>query len=636
MAGFRRLAALLLGMVLALALAVPAFSGAPVFRATILFTHDLHSHLLPSGDGEGGTYGGYARLKTAIDQQRAMDPNAILVDGGDFSMGSLFQTAYAASALELRVMGAMGYDAATFGNHEYDYRPAGLAGMLNAAVDSGGPLPALVEANYLPPRQGQEGYGKDAQAVWDAFARYGVSSYLLMERGGIWYAVFGISGVDSDACAPMSGMVLQDPARTAQRVVDEARERCWEENGVQPLVICLSHSGTNGAGKGEDYDLAKKVEGIDLIVSGHTHTTLEQPIRVGNTWIVSAGEYSKNLGVVSLEYRPSGGTALTGYQLIPIDGSLPEDAKVAAWVERAKKEVEAEYLSRFGLGFDQVLVHNPYRFDTVKDLYGARHESTYGNLLSDAYKWAAEEASGERVDLALTASGVVRESLPVGEVTVSDVFNAASLGIGADGIPGYPLVAVYLTGADVKRALEVDASVSELMPAARLYWSGVAGAYNTNRVFFNRVYRASLLRDGVESEVEDKGLYRVVTGLYCGQMLGAAERSSFGLISITPRDASGVPISMEDLEDYIVRDARGDEVKEWYAVASYLQAMGSRIDARYAAPDGRKQVRCGWNPVELVQNPNGFTIAAAAGLALTALAVVLLTRAAVRRFRRRR
>ncbi len=58
MAGFRRLAALLLGMVLALALAVPAFSGAPVFRATILFTHDLHSHLLPSGDGEGGTYGG--------------------------------------------------------------------------------------------------------------------------------------------------------------------------------------------------------------------------------------------------------------------------------------------------------------------------------------------------------------------------------------------------------------------------------------------------------------------------------------------------------------------------------------------------------------------------------------------------
>lgn len=77
-------------------------------------------------------------------------------------------------------------------------------------------------------------------------------------------------------------------------------------------------------------------------------------------------------------------------------------------------------------------------------------------------------------------------------------------------------------------------------------------------------------------------------------------------------------------------------MKEWYAVASYLQAMGSRIDARYAAPDGRKQVRCGWNPVELVQNPNGFTIAAAAGLALTALAVVLLARAAVRRFRRRR
>ena len=61
--------------------------------ATILFTHDLHSHFLPAVDEDGGEYGGYARLMTAIRQQRAIDPNAILVDGGDFAMGSLFQTA---------------------------------------------------------------------------------------------------------------------------------------------------------------------------------------------------------------------------------------------------------------------------------------------------------------------------------------------------------------------------------------------------------------------------------------------------------------------------------------------------------------------------------------------------------------
>lgn len=628
----RRLTALLVGAVLALALTVPAFADAPTTHVTVLFTHDLHSHLLPAADGEGGTYGGYARLKTAIDRQKALDPNAVLVDGGDFSMGSLFQTAYADSALELRVMGAMGYDVTTFGNHEYDYRPAGLAGMLNAAAASGDPLPVIVEANYLPPVQGQEGYDEDSQAVWDAFAAYGVADYVLLERNDVWYAIFGIFGEDSDACAPMSGMIFYDRAETAQRVVDAARAQCWEENGRQPLVICLSHSGTDGAGKGEDYELAEKVDGIDLIVSGHTHTTLDQPIQVGDTWIVSAGEYSKNLGVVSMDYKPNGEMSLTGYQLIPIDDSVPEDPDIAAWVENAKGEVEESYLSRFGLGFDQVLVHNPYTFDTVREMYDTRHESAYGNLLSDAYKWAVEQATGERVDMALTASGVIRESLAVGDITVSDVFNAASLGIGADRVPGYPLVAVYLTGADVKNVLEVDASVSQLMPAARLYWSGVAGVYNTNRMFFNKVYAASILRDGAGYAIDDDQLYRVVTGLYCGQMLGAAESSSFGLLTITARNADGSPIDMDRLEDYIVHDAQGNEVKEWYAIASYLQSMGGEMDGKYAAPDGRKLVSAGWNPVELVMNPNKFTFAAAGVLAVALLIVILIVRAVVRRF----
>ncbi len=624
----RRLFAPLLALLLAAGLVLPALAGAPTMRATVLFTHDMHSHFLPAVDESGRSYGGYARLKTAIDAQKAVHPDAILVDGGDFSMGSLFQTAYADSALELRVMGAMGYDVTTFGNHEYDYRAAGLASMLNAAVDSGDPLPAIVEANYLlPSREGE------FAAVGDAFDRYGVMDYVLLERGGVWFAVFGIMGVDSDACAPMSGMVLQDRVQIAQRVADEARARCWEENGVQPLVICLSHSGTDGSGKGEDYQLAREVDGIDLIVSGHTHSTLGQPIRVGDTWIVSAGEYSKNLGVVSMDYKPSGEVSLTDYALVPIDGALAEDPGIAGLVEGYKKEVDENYLSRFGMTFDQVLARNPYPFESVDEIYATRHESTLGNLLSDAYKWAVEEATGEPVDLALTASGVIRESFAVGDLTVSDVFNAASLGIGADGVPGYPLVAVWLTGADVKNAIEVDASVSQFMPAARLYYSGVGAYYNTNRMFFNKTAAVSLLGpDGAGAAINDDQLYRVVTGLYCGQMLGAAESSSFGLLTITARDASGNPIDMDRLEDYIVHDAQGNEVKEWNAIARYLQSMGGEVDGKYAQPDGRKLVEASWSPVKLLMNPNEFTIAAiAAVLALIALGVWI-----VRRVRRKK
>ena len=87
-------------------------------------------------------------------------------------MGSLFQTIYATEAPELRALGAMGYDATTLGNHEFDYRARGLAEMLNAAVDSGDPVPPIVQANYKPPEE-----DADTWAAWD---RYGIGDYLIL------------------------------------------------------------------------------------------------------------------------------------------------------------------------------------------------------------------------------------------------------------------------------------------------------------------------------------------------------------------------------------------------------------------------------------------------------------------------
>lgn len=633
---------LLLAALLLCAAVLPAAAeaqgGAPE-EITILFTHDMHSHFLPVSGETGGETGGFARLKAAIDTQRTLYPDALLVDGGDFSMGSLFQTAYADAALELRAMGQMGYDATTFGNHEYDYRSAGLAAMLRAAAESGERVPAIVEANYLPPAQGEAGYDEDAQAVWDAFDAYGVADYILLERGGVWYAVLGVMGVDSDACAPMSGMVLHDHVETTQRVVDEAVAACVAQNGQEPVVVCLSHAGTDGKGKGGDYELARKVKGIDVIISGHTHTELSAPIQVNGTYIVSCGEYSKNLGVLRLSCGADGALSLLDYTLVSIDETTAEDSALSAWIEKAKGEVEESYLARFGVGFDEVLAENPYSFDTVDEVYATHHESTLGNLFSDAYKWAVERADGQRVDLALTASGVIRESIPQGAVTVSDVFNAASLGIGADGVPGYPLVAVYLTGKDIKTALEIDASVSDLMGAARLYCSGVEYTYNTRRMIFNKVTGQWLRQtdeDGAYhlEELEDERLYRVVTGLYCGQMLGAVESTSFGLLSVTAREADGTPIDMDRLEDYIVHDSTGAEVKEWYAIASYLQSMGGTVDSRYGQTDGRKQVYASINPVELLKSPNKFTFIALGVLAVLVAVVVLVIRRIARRPRR--
>lgn len=627
----RRLLCLVMLLALALSLSVSQVWAADetADEITILYTHDMHSSFLPKEGPDGHSRGGYARLKTLIDEQKEEHPNALVLDGGDFSMGSLFQTAYSTSALELRAMGQMGYDVTTFGNHEFDYRASGLADMLYAAVDSGDPLPAIVDANYLPPQEDEE--------TWDALYTYGVQDYRILERGGVPYVIFGITGVDSDECAPMSGMELRDPVETAKRVVEEATEQCQTAYGADPVVICLSHSGTE-KGKGEDYELAQKVDGIDVIISGHTHTTLEQPIEVNDTYIVSAGENSKNLGVLTLT-RTQDGVELKDSRLVPVDERVPEDPEMAAWIEEAKSQVEQDYLADFDLEFDQVLVDNPYQFDTVDEVYDTQHESTLGNLLADAYYWAGNQASQDPVDVALTASGVIRDTFPKGPITVSQVFNVASLGIGADGVPGYPLISVYLTGKDLKNAIEVDASVPPLMSAAQLFYSGVGYSFNTNRMIFDKVDYAVLMREGgITEPIVDDQLYHVVTGLYIGQMLGAVESSTFNILTVTPRDAQGNPIDISQLEDYILHDDEGNEVKEWYAIASYLQSMGGEMDQKYGQTDGRKLVYSSWNPVSLLKNaglPTSLAILALViVVVLLVLMVVLVRKFILRRMRR--
>ena len=629
----KRLLTILLAVLLLCSLMLPACADSAAPMVTVMFTHDLHSHLLPADNEKGESYGGYARLKTVIDSVRDHDPNAILVDGGDFSMGSLFQTVYATDAAELRVMGALGYDVTTFGNHEYDYRAEGLASMLNAAMDSGEPLPQIVQANYLPPQPADEGYDETAQTVQDAMDRYGVKPYTVIERGGVNFAMFGILGKDSDSCAPMSGMILHDPIETAKEVVAQIEAEVAEPR----VVIALSHSGLwSEPEKSEDELLAKGVDGIDLIVSGHTHSTLEKPLEVNGTYIVSCGEYSKNLGVIQLMVEEDG-VELYSYALHPVNADVEEDATILDKVEQYKALVEQNYLSRFGAWkYDTVLAYNPYEFGSQKSL-NEHKESPLGNLIADSYVYAVQQVEGdayETVDFAVTANGVIRESIAQGDVTVEDAFNVESLGIGADGVAGYPLLSVYLTGKDLKNAFEVDASVVPISSSAQLYFSGASFTFNPNRMIFNKVTDCELVRaDGSREEIKDDELYRVVTGLYSGQMLGWVEGLSYGLLAVTPRDENGEPIT--DLEAHIIHNADGEEVKEWYAIASYLESMGT-VSEDYGDVSGRKIIDNSKSPVALLKNANWITLAVIAVVLVLILLIVVIVRLVVKVVRKRK
>lgn len=623
----KRLTAFLAALIILCTTALPALASADSEEAelTILFTHDMHDHVLPAAAEDGGEYGGFTRLATLLKQERAAaEYPVVTLDGGDFSMGTLFQTIFSSQAPELRFMGAMGYDVATLGNHEFDYRASGLNEMFHSAVNSGEKLPALVQANYKPP--------EDDTQSWEAWQMYGISDYVILEREGLRIAVFGLLGEDADACAPMSGMEFEPIAEAAERTV-----AYLEKNEDPDFVICLSHSGT-WSGEGEDYELAKAVDGIDVIISGHTHTTLNEPIRVNDTLIVSCGEYTKNLGVLTIsKHANDEALSVLEYELIPVDETVGEDPKIVAMAEEFQAAVGEDYLAAYGYTYDQVLAVSDFDFTKFSEFGNEQEEDSLGNLIADSYVYAVEQAEGENyipVDFAVVGHGVIRESFSAGEITVADAFNVSSLGSGADGTPGYPLVSVYLTGAELKDAFEVDASVAPLMSGVQLYGSGMTWSYNTNRMIFNKVNDcAQVLEDGTKVELDKDKLYRVVTGLYSAQMLGTVREQSFGLLSIIPKDAQGNVIT--DFEAHIIKNDNGSEVKEWYALASYLDYL-DRVPEKYSAPEGRKIVYASWDPVELLKNPNWITLLIMALGLVIILAVVLIVRAIVRRKSRHR
>lgn len=602
---------------------LPALAETSGEELTILFTHDMHDHVQPAPAEGGGEYGGFTRVAALLKQERKNAPGTVVtLDGGDFSMGTLYQTIYTTGAPELRLMGAMGYDVTTLGNHEFDYRAQGLADMLNAAADSGDRVPAMVQANYKPP--------ESDTASLEAWRNYGISDYTVIERDGLRIAVFGLLGVDADECAPMSGMVFEPIADAARRTVAYLRE-----NEDPDFVICLSHSGTE-KGKGEDYELAKAVDGIDVIISGHTHTTLTEPIQVNDTLIVSCGEYTQNLGVLTVS-KAGGAVTLVDYRLIPVDETVAEDPAIVSLAEKFQTEVETDYLSDFGYTFDQVLATSDFDFTPISQFAAEQEEDGLGSLIADSYIYAVRQAEGAEyvpVDFAVVASGVIRGSFAAGDITVADAFNVSSLGSGADGTPGYPLVSVYLTGDELKDAFEVDASVTPLMPAAQLYGSGMTWTYNTNRMIFNKITACGqILEDGAVVPLEKDRLYRVVTGLYSAQMLGAVNAKSFGLLTVTPKDAQGNEIT--DFEAHIIKNANGSEVKEWYALASYLEYLG-RVPGEYAGTLGRKVVYSSWNPIELLKSPNWITLLVLLIVVVLIVVIVLVVRAVVRRHSRRR
>ena len=623
------------------AYAQPAGAGKAL---DLIFTHDTHSHLNPFTtvvDEQEVDIGGFARINTLIKEQKAKKPDTLVIDGGDFSMGTLIQTVFESQAAELRMLGYMGCDVTTFGNHEFDYRSKGLANMLTSARSSGDAVPAMVICNVDWDAMEAAGLTEGQQMIRDAFAAYGVQDYTVVRKGDVNIAVVGVFGKDALSCAPTCELKFKDPVEAVKATVQTIKA-----NEDVDMIVCVSHSGTwEDPKKSEDELLAKGVPELDLILSGHTHTEIWQPIRHGDTYVVSCGEYGKNLGTLSMTQKDSGRWEISSYQLIPITSDIPADADTQKAIDRFLDTVDEDYLAQFGYTKDQVLAENNVVFSSLKDLGRVHTEHNLGDIIADAYVYAVENADdydGTPVDLAVVPSGTVRDTYARGDITVEQVFNSFSLGIGPDGVPGYPLISVYLTGRELRTAAEIDASVSDFMTTARLYCSGLNFTYNPHRMLLNKVTDVYLVDGEQRVELQDDKLYRIVADLYSGQMLSAVTDMSYGILSIVPKYADGTPI--EDFEDVIITE-NGRELKGWDAIARYMASFADTdgngtpdVPDYYSSLHDRKKVEDSRNLVALVKKPNRFTALFAGAIAVVILLVVLvvlLIRKLVRRLRRK-
>ena len=598
-------------------------------RFTILHTNDLHSHLqgvspeldyTPLSPGDDATLGGWSRLAAAIEAVRIERKNPVLVlDAGDFLMGSLFHLVAREQGLELGLLSDMGYDAVALGNHEFDLMPDGLARILSAAAARRYLPPVLFASAVFDPEDPED------DSLEKVCADGLVQRYRIIERGGVRFGLFAVIGKDAAEVAPFASPVnFRDPIEVSKEMVALLR---GEEKAE--VVICLSHSGlSKDPGKSEDLLLAREVPGIDIIVSGHTHTFLEAPLRVGETIIVQAWEYGKELGALDFE----------------VDGGRV-------------RLLDQNVLAAYGWSYGQVLAETDF------DLKAAEAETGLGNLVADSIRWYVDRVGsdadnpGSQVTLAVESGGVIRDEIlkgRTGRLTVADLFRVLPLGVGLDGSMAYPLISVWLTGAELRKALEIVASVHPLKGSDYfLQVSGVRFTYNPRRVLFDRVSRVELgsAERGWKRLDTSKGnttLYRVVANYYNSAFLKLIGGFTFHILDIVPKDREGRPI--QDLADARVDadPARPgiQELKEWVGLLEYAQSFPDadgdgvpEIPARYSGPEGRIVRAPSLNPVALLAGA-GWVTWAAIGAVVLVLAVlaglVLLILWLARRLGRRR
>ena len=416
----RKVLALLLSVVMTLTLLVSsAWADEPKpldGKTVILHTNDVH-----------GSIELYAKVAAMKGDYEAQGAQVILADAGDYSQGTVYVSVNKGKDA-VTMMNAAGYDVATIGNHEFDYGYAQLKSNLDSAVFK------VVCANVL----------QDGNPVFDA--------YTMINKGGVQVAFVGLETPEAQTKANpalIQGLTFlagEEMYAAVQTQVDAAR------TAGADIVIVLSHLGVDSSSEpNTSYDLYKKVNGIDFIIDGHSHTVMTkgpegEPIQ-------STGTALNNIGVITIDNATK---KIESNELIPIwhteevDGDnvtvydyTKSDETVANAAKAIIDPIDADYDQKFA--------------ESAVDLNGAKapgnrtEETNLGDLITDAMMWAIKTKAPD-VDMtnavAITNGGGIRAAIAKGDITKKDVNTVLPF--------GNTLAVVYVKGSELLEALEVS------------------------------------------------------------------------------------------------------------------------------------------------------------------------------------
>lgn len=421
----RTILSLLLSVVMLAGLMAPAMAEkAPEGKLYILHTNDVHGRAVADPKGNVLGYAAIAQYKKDLEAEG----NAVLLlDAGDPIQGTpLTNLGMGKNAIEF--MNAAGYDAMTPGNHEFDWGSDNLKQLQGIAK-----FPIL-SATIL------NSVGKEITFKANTIFETSI---------GLKVGVFGLTTPETstkahpDKVRGVEFLQGEELYKAAQAQVDELKAAGCD------LIVALVHLGVAPESEpNRSTDVLEKVTGIDLMIDGHSHTQLDKGQQVGDTLLVSTGEYGKNLGVVEYDgekLKASLFNSLAKNTTIEMDGALYSallvaklDEEVNALVNAADKAVKDELSTPFA--------KTEVRLNGDRDPGNRTQETNLGDFAADAILWAARQAMGEQVVAALTNGGGIRASIEAGDITMMDMKTVFPF--------GNEVSVLEVTGAELLEALE--------------------------------------------------------------------------------------------------------------------------------------------------------------------------------------